>query len=346
MTLPSEMTAADAVTQARLLVSRLNQAIWVQRALHVAVSRGVFETMGHGPVELGDLARATGTDPSALRRVLRLLAAEGLMHSLGEDRFRLLPLGESMLAEGAGSARWLMMDNAVFEAAAAVDHSVSTGEAAFPVVHGRGFWEHLAQNGESAAAFTQKMRTQALMLCLPPALACDWRDGETVVDIGAGDGTLLGGILTAHPTLHGVAVDRPPSSTPTARLLRSLGLAGRCSVRSADFFTDPIPLGDTLLLSRVLHDWDDQAAHDLLCRLRAGARPPRGRLIVLEMLRPEDDSPHPALVGDVNLLVLFGGARERTLEEFRALFAAAGFELATHVTAAASPVVALIAHPR
>lgn len=58
--------------------------------------------------------------------------------------------------------------------------------------------------------------------------------------------------------------------------------------------------------------------------------PRDGRLLVVEVLIPPGGEPDYGKYLDVNMLVLAGG-RERTVEEYRALFEAAGFALSRTV---------------
>ena len=56
------------------------------------------------------------------------------------------------------------------------------------------------------------------------------------------------------------------------------------------------------------------------------AVPAGGRLLVVEQLIPPGNAPSFAKTQDVNMLINLGG-RERTEAEYRALYAATGFEL-------------------
>ena len=111
-----------------------------------------------------------------------------------------------------------------------------------------------------------------------------------------------------------------------ARLhLANAGLANRCELISGDFF-ESVPDGaDAYLLKAILHDWEDDAAITILqvCRRAIG---PGGRLLVLErLIAPPNEAPD-AKFSDLNMMVSPGG-RERTREEFAALFAAAQYRL-------------------
>ncbi len=85
------------------------------------------------------------------------------------------------------------------------------------------------------------------------------------------------------------------------------------------------PDGDVYILSRVLHDWDDQQGRLILERC-AEAMPPDAQLLILERLLPEDDSPSLAAAWDVHMLCNVGG-RERTAGHYRRLLRESGFTL-------------------
>ncbi len=128
------------------------------------------------------------------------------------------------------------------------------------------------------------------------------------------------GVLEANPHLHGVLLDLP-DVVPAA--------SERCDVVAGSFFdAESIPRGgDVYLLSRVLHDWDDEQATAILRNVRA-AMEPGARLLVLERLIPPGDDFHFGKLFDLVMLVVLGG-RDRSEDEYSALLRAAGFEPAS-----------------
>jgi len=146
-----------------------------------------------------------------------------------------------------------------------------------------------------------------------------------LVDVGGRHGILLGAILRSAPDLHAVLVDQPAVVEEARRRLTAEGVADRCQLVPGDFFAE-VPAGaDAYVLSRVLHDWTDDARRVLAaCRAAMG---PGSRLLVVEAILPERAADQPAVIRmDLHMLVLLG-ARERTEEEFRRLLAGAGFEV-------------------
>jgi hypothetical protein len=122
-----------------------------------------------------------------------------------------------------------------------------------------------------------------------------------------------------------VLVDQPAVVEQARRRLEAEGVAGRCELVPGDFFSS-VPAGaDAYLLSRVLHDWTDDARRLLAtCRSAMG---PGSRLLVVEALLPERARDQPAVVRmDLHMLVLLG-ARERTEAQYRRLLADTGFRV-------------------
>ena len=88
------------------------------------------------------------------------------------------------------------------------------------------------------------------------------------------------------------------------------------------------------------HDWTDEQATTILrnCRRAFDARPDSkrtGRVVLLEFVVPPGNEPHPSKIIDIEML-FFPGGRERMEQEWRELFAGAGFRL-TRIVPTKSP---------
>jgi hypothetical protein len=145
-----------------------------------------------------------------------------------------------------------------------------------------------------------------------------------VVDVGGGQGGFLAAVLGSTPSLRGVLFDRPEVVAEPHALL-STGVIGRCRTVGGDFFESLPTGGDIYVFKRVLHDWDDTTCVDLLKRCR-DVVPTDGRVLVIDAVIPPGNDPHPAKIVDLVMMGILRG-RERTEQEFAALFAAAGFHL-------------------
>jgi hypothetical protein len=134
--------------------------------------------------------------------------------------------------------------------------------------------------------------------------------------MGGGTGALLRDLLERRPELRGVVFDLPEADRTEA------GVGNRLTFVSGSFF-ERLPEGDAYVLSRILHDWDDEPAAAILRNVRAAA-PGEARLLVFDSVVPPGNEPSGAKWLDILMLVLQRG-RERTESQWRALLGSAGF---------------------
>lgn len=316
------LPAADLNDRLRLLV----MGYIVSQAIFAAAELDIASRLTRGPRTARQLAADADADPGALERVLRALAAEGLFTEDEHGAFALTPLGDLLRSDAPGSLRHfsLQLAGEAYAAWGHSLHSVRTGRPSFERAFGTAYFDWLAGNPEAAARFSQ-LQAGLVTRRLTPLLEVPWRPGATVVDAGAGDGTLLIELLTAHPSLTGIAVDLPYVMAAAARRVEQAGLAGRVRCVAGDFFAG-LPAGaDYYVLAEILHDWDDGHAADILAQCRA-AIPAHGRLLLLEQVIPAAPARHPSRLLDLHMLVMLGG-RERTREQWRELLDQSGFRL-------------------
>jgi 2,7-dihydroxy-5-methyl-1-naphthoate 7-O-methyltransferase len=294
-------------------------------ALRTAVTLRIPEHILAGVEQLDDLAKASGTDPDALARLLRYLAHRDVFVEVAPEVFRLTEVGE-LLCDRGGGGHGAYLDLAGLGARmdlayAGLPHAVRTGEPGYASVHGRDFWADLDAQPAFRAYFDELMRSQQRFTAPQVATLYPWREVGHVIDVGGGSGALVTELLTTHPQLRGTLVDRAEPVATAARSFAEHGLAGRAEVVAGNFF-DPLPSGaDVYLVSRALTDWSDAHAATILQRC-AEAAGDTGRVLVVEVLPTEPYVPHLSSY-DLTMLVLVGG-RERGVADHVALAAGVG----------------------
>lgn len=290
--------------------------------LRVAVTLGLPERLGDEPATARALAPELGVDPLALDLLLAHLTTLGVVERT-ESGYRTTEFGAHLRADaGNGLRNLLHHDTAAGRADLAfVDliHSVRTGEPAYPVRYGQGFWTDLAEQPHLRAAFDRQMNDR-MGGWIPQVVAgFDWSRFGTVVDVGGGHGSLLAAILDAHPGMRGHLVELEETAAGARESLRRFG--DRAEVTGGSCF-DPLPAGgDAYLLFDVLHNWDDGQAHRIIARC-VEVTPADGRVLVIESLGGVGGGTSFDLI----MLVHFGG-RDRGLDDFRNLASAHGLVL-------------------
>jgi len=155
-------------------------------------------------------------------------------------------------------------------------------------------------------------------------------------------GNMLATVLSKYPQLHGILFDLPHVVREAPALFEQHGLTARVRVDAGSFF-ERVPVGaDAYLLSHIIHDWTQDQCLTILGHCRRAMRSD-GRLLLVEMVLPEGDAPHPGKLLDMVMLTAPGG-EERTASQYRTLLEPAGFRM-TRVVPTASPVSVVEAMP-
>ena len=296
-------------------------AYTTSQCVYVLAKLGIPDLLAEQDRPADELAPLVDADPSALYRLLRTLASEGILEQGDDGRFRLNAVSRRLCTDVQGSMRpaAIMCGEEQFRAFGDLLHTVRTGEAAFQHVFGVPLFEYLGDHPAAAAAFHGTM-TAELEGFRPLALvphAYDFSSAKEVVDVGGGQGRLIAAILRTYPTLRGVLFDVQSAAEVAAAYLGEVGVADRCSVVAGDFF-ESVPRGaDAYILSTILHDWDDAHAARILSACRR-SMDPASSLLIIERIVPDAPGPSAAKSFDVVMMAITGG-KERTAREFRDL---------------------------
>ena len=321
-------TAAGPAEEERAAAATLLQMIWglhISRAVYLAAELGVADLLAAGERTAAELAQATQADERSLYRVLRLLAALGVLTEPRPGSFGLTVLGDRLRSDGPASMRnWAMLADTVgFGAHEPILEAVRTGRTGAEIAYGTRTLQRLAGDARRAARFDAAMSERTAAFAPSVAATYDFAGMRVIADIGGGQGTLLAAILRRHEQLRGVLFERADAADRAAHVLREAGVADRCQIVAGDFFAGVPDGADGYILANVLHDWDDARAVQILqaCRRAMG---PRGRVLIVERLIADDPREAvPVLLSDLNMLLLTGG-QERTNAEYGELLAAAG----------------------
>ncbi|MEO8898363.1 MAG: methyltransferase [Candidatus Dormibacter sp.] len=276
------------------------------------------------------LAARLCVDPPLLHRVLRALAALGLLTEADDGRFANTEMGTLLRSDVEGSLRSTvlgMAEDSSWRAWGQLPRAVSSGGVPYERSEGRTVWDEMANDPTMAARFNSFMAGRAEIFAPHLLSLYDFSGARHIVDVGGGVGALLARILEAHPAAHGTLFDLRAGLADAAAYLRARGVEDRCTLVPGSFF-DSVPAGaDVYILRDILHDWPDERATEILRVCRA-AMTPGAKLLVIDAVLPSRATDDPEAVTkflyDINMFVLFG-ARERTEQELRAMLEATSF---------------------
>ncbi|APR83357.1 O-methyltransferase [Minicystis rosea] len=305
---------------------------WRSCAVHAAAKLGLADVLRDGPLGAVEIAERLGLHAGATHRLLRALASLGVFAERG-GRFELTPMADLLRSDRRGSLRSLSLaiGGAPLRAWGELDTSVRSGEPAFDRVHGQSFFAYLAAHEADERAFDEAMIEQSSLSHAAILSAYDFSPFRTIVDIGGGAGALLERILHKHGGPRGVVFDLPQVVAKARARLAHGPLAERLDFVGGDFFSAVPPGGDAYILAMVIHDWSDADAVRILRTVRE-AMAPGAKILLSELLIPPGNTSFFGKLLDLDMMVNLGG-RERTADEYRALFTEAGLQLARFVPA-------------
>jgi hypothetical protein len=320
-------------------------AAWMSQALEVAAELGIADALVTGPLTADDLARRVGADADAVERLTRALVSRGVFRRHGNGKYGLNRLADTLRADAPTS----MAGAALFygspqhrEHWSTLAEAVRSGKSTISALRGMGFFEYLNDDAHLAKMFNDAMTSISTLSEHAVVAAYDFDACPVVVDVGGGHGRLLATILAAAPKSRGVLYDLPDVAADAPSLLTKFGLTERVRIETGSFF-DSVPAGgNAYVLKHIIHDWADDEAVQILRNLRAVSDAGTTVLLV-EMVIPAHDREFVGKFADLEML-LFGGSRERTAAEYRALLERAGFRM-TRVVPTASPYSLVEAKP-
>ncbi|GLH98487.1 methyltransferase [Phytohabitans aurantiacus] len=316
-------TELDVGTAAGLL--RLGNAFCDAKALLTAVELDLFGVLKDGPATEEEIRERLRLHGRGLSDFLHLLAALGVLVKSGEAfgnaagaQRHLVPGGESYIGG------FLQRSNRnLYPAWGRLSEALRTGKPQ----SGGSFAEVL----ERPAVLRQFIgMMDALTQQLAPALveAFPWSRYGSLLDVGGCRGNLAAHLVTANPGLRGHVFDLPPMAPFFAEHVEAQGVADRLEFHGGDFFADPLPAADVVVLGHVLHDWDADQRRQLV-RAAYAATNPGGALVVYDRMLDDDPRHVENLVISLDMLLVTDGGSEYPVQELRAAAAEAGFERIT-----------------
>lgn len=298
----------------------------------VAAKLCIADHLADGPKTSGELTTACSAHPGALYRLLRVLAGFDVFAEDEQGYFTLTPMAALLQQGPANSKRAfaLWSGGVSYELFGSLDYSVMTGEPAFDHLFGMEFFDYLDHHPEVGTLFDEFMACQTGPMGSVVA-DYDFSGVETVVDVAGGRGEVLAAILRAHPSLLGVLIDRPRVVQAAKCVLERAGVTDRCQTVCGDVSESVPSGGDLYILKSVVHGLDDEGSAHLIANCRR-AMNTGGRNLLVEFVMSPGNDPFPGKLMDLLMLVGSHGGRERTEQEFRELYTAAGCRL-TSITA-------------
>jgi ubiquinone/menaquinone biosynthesis C-methylase UbiE len=318
---------SEAMTFRRILDVGLG--FWASKTLLSAVELGLFTELARTPgATAEDLRRRLGLHPRAARDFLDALVALGILQRRDEC-YSNAPDADTFLDRAKPSyvGGLLEMVNArLFAFWNNLTEALRTGQPQNELrTGGASFFAALYADPERLRDFLRAMTALSHGANIAIARGFPWKEYRTFVDVGTAQGDLAVQVARAHPHVTGIGLDLPPVEPIFREYVAAQGVAERVRFQAGDFFADPLPRADVVMMGHVLHDWD-LAQKQLLVGKAWEALPPGGAFIVYEALIDDDRTANAfGLLMSLNMLIETPGGFDYTGADCARWMREAGF---------------------
>jgi SAM-dependent methyltransferase len=316
---------------------RLAQSFMSSRVLLSAAELGLFTFLGDDERDITQICAATGLHERCAADFLDTLVALGLLERTGPPGACYRNSAESRLFLSADGRLYLgglleMMGGRLFRQWADLTECLRTGEPqAEAGQSGDSLFNAIYARGDGTRKFSHAMAGASMSGRYALVRKVDFSGCERVADVGGNDGQLAILLARRFPALRATIFDLPALAAAARANIEASGadVAGRVDFRPGDFFRDPLPRADAVVMSLVLHNWGDTDKRRLI-GAAYDALSPDGMFVAIDNLIDDDRRERlPALLGSVNMLLQTDRGRGYSAAEFRSWAAAAGFAAVT-----------------
>lgn len=311
-------------------ILQLGMGFWGSKALLSAVELGLFTTLEEaGPLEAAAIGTRHGLHPRGLHDFLDALVALRMLGRDAAGRYANTAETAAFLVRGKPGyvGGLLEMANArLYPFWGRLTEALRSGLPQNEARDGgpdpfKAIYADPAVLAGFLGAMTGVSRPNAAAI----ARAFPWEGRRTLADIGCAQGGCLAEILRAHPHLTGIGFDLPPVQPVFEAFAREQRLEDRMRFIPGDFFAQPMPGAEVLVMGHILHDWDAVQKLALLRRAHA-ALPEGGALIVYDGMIDDDRRENAfGLLMSLNMLIETPGGFDYTGADCRGWMQQAGF---------------------
>jgi SAM-dependent methyltransferase len=309
-------------------IMQLGTAFWGSKTLLSAVELGLFSELADaGALDGESLRERLGLHPRSATDFFDALVALEMLDR-EDGRYTNTPATELFLdrAKPSYMGDVLEMTNArLYSAWGFLTEGLRTGLPQNEVKAEENLFEVLYADPVGMAQFARSMTAISADTARAIAVKFPWQDHRSVIDIGCAQGALPVQIALAHEHIIGSGFDLPAIGPIFDTYVAKFGLGERLRFTAGDFFTDPLPQADVLVMGHILHDWDLDEKR-LLLQNAYDALPAGGVLIVYDpIIDDERRSNAFNLLSSLNLRIVTSGGFEYTGADCRAWMQETGF---------------------
>jgi hypothetical protein len=298
------------------------------KVLFAAIELEVFTVLDSGPLPIEELRERTGLHERGARDFLDMLVAMGILTRSG-DTYQNSPAAGEYLVQGKpnyAGGFLMMLTGFMGPGWDSLTDTLRTGRAHGQTDDGEVPFGGVFDNPMALGFFLSGM--DSVNGIVGPALAqrFDWTKHASFADLGGARGNLAAALVAAHPHLKGVVFDQPPVEPFFADHMANHGTAENVTFFGGDFFVDPLPAVEVMVIGNVLHDWSAEQRRTLI-RKAYEALPAQGALILYDPMLDEERTRPDNLLLSLSMILTSPGGNESPPSEYKGYLEEAGFKV-------------------
>lgn len=237
-----------------------------------------------------------------------------------------------------------MMNNRLYRFWGNLEEGLRTGLPQNEIKEGTGnLFEAIYKDPEKLKEFTSAMGGAQVGNFIAFAQKFDFSKYKTLTDAGGSGGLLSLMVAKHHSHMTCTSFDLPPLESIAKNNIQNLQLADRVKTAKGDFFSDPIPKADIVVMGNILHDWDEDQKI-LLMKKAYEAISAGGAFVAIENVIDDERKQNAfGLMMSLNMLIETGTGFDYTFSEFTKWAKGVGFK-STSIVPLAGAASAAIAY--
>ena len=286
-------------------IMQLGLGFWASKTLLSAVQLGLFTELAKGALDEPSIRRRLNLHQRSSLDFLDALVAVGMLRRL-DGKYQNTPDTDLFLDKNKPSYIGGILEMCEFRLFGHwnnLTEGLRTGKPQNEAKGGGNAFDALYADAERLQSFLGGMTGISLGAARAIAVQFPFEKYKTFADIGCAQGGAPVQVALAHPHLQGIGYDLAPVEPVFEKYVKSFNLADRMKFQVGDFFRDPLPRVDVLVMGHILHDWglDDKK---MLLKKAYDALPVGGALIVYDAIIDDDRSKNAiGLLMSLNMLI-------------------------------------------
>jgi C-methyltransferase len=290
---------------------------WTYLALNAACELELFDKIEAGENNLNKLISINKWDKDSLFNLIGFCINDGYINQLKNGYLSNTKKGNLLRKENTDGLYYacLLWADEHMNAWQNLAYTIQTGKSSFEKKYGEPFFDYLNKQPQQLENYQKAIHEYARDDYQNISKIHDFSHYHSIIDVGGSHGTLIQQIKKDNPHINCSLFDLP-------QVINALNI-NNIQLISGNFFNEIPKKNDAIILSRVLHDWDDKKAIIILknCYI---ALPKNGQLFIIEILSDKlEQQPH---LLNLNMKIICN-SRERTTVDFKNLLIKTGFTL-------------------